>query len=57
VQDVDEAAVHIVDGFLMWPLHTGDALPAVLEAVGSRHVVFLGSGGCVTFPWPRRRNT
>ena len=31
--------------FLMWPLHTGKALPAVLETIGSRHVVFLGSGG------------
>ena len=31
--------------FLMWPLHTGDALPGVLEAIGGRHVVYLGSGG------------
>jgi uncharacterized protein YbjT (DUF2867 family) len=31
--------------FLMWPLHTGAALPAVLDAIGDRHVVYLGSGG------------
>jgi uncharacterized protein YbjT (DUF2867 family) len=31
--------------FLMWPLHTGTALPAVLDAIGGRHVVYLGSGG------------
>jgi uncharacterized protein YbjT (DUF2867 family) len=31
--------------FLMWPLHTGEALPSVLDAIGSRHVVYLGSGG------------
>jgi uncharacterized protein YbjT (DUF2867 family) len=31
--------------FLMWPLHTGAALPGVLDAVGDRHVVYLGSGG------------
>jgi uncharacterized protein YbjT (DUF2867 family) len=33
--------------FLMWPLHTGDALPAVLNATRThtRRVVFLGSGG------------
>lgn len=36
--------------FLMWPLHTGDALPAVLETIGSRHVVFLGSGGVRDLP-------
>jgi uncharacterized protein YbjT (DUF2867 family) len=35
-----------VDGvFLMWPLHSGAALPSVLDAVGDRHVVYLGSGG------------
>lgn len=31
--------------FLMWPLHTGEALLSVLDAIGSRHVVYLGSGG------------
>jgi uncharacterized protein YbjT (DUF2867 family) len=33
--------------FLMWPLHTADALPAVLEMIKmhTRRVVFLGSGG------------
>lgn len=31
--------------FLMWPLHTGAPLPGVLDAIGDRHVVFLGSGG------------
>ncbi|MFL6118627.1 NAD(P)H-binding protein [Actinophytocola sp.] len=31
--------------FLMWPLHTAAALPGVLDAVGGRHVVYLGSGG------------
>jgi uncharacterized protein YbjT (DUF2867 family) len=31
--------------FLIWPLHTGAALPPVLDAIGSRHVVYLGSGG------------
>lgn len=31
--------------FLMWPLHTGEALPGVLAAIGDRHVVYLGSGG------------
>lgn len=31
--------------FLMWPLHTGAALPGVLDAIGDRHVVYLGSGG------------
>lgn len=36
--------------FLMWPLHAGDALPAVLETIGSRHVVFLGSGGVRDLP-------
>ena len=36
--------------FLMWPLHTGDALPAVLETIESRHVVFLGSGGVRDLP-------
>ncbi|GLY65862.1 NAD(P)H-binding protein [Amycolatopsis taiwanensis] len=33
--------------FLMWPLHSGEALPAVLDVI-KRHahrVVFLGSGG------------
>jgi hypothetical protein len=29
----------------MWPLHTGTALPGVLDAIGDRHVVYLGSGG------------
>lgn len=33
--------------FLMWPLHTGSALPAVLDLLRRRvrRVVFLGSGG------------
>lgn len=31
--------------FLMWPLHTGAALPGVLDAIGDRHVMYLGSGG------------
>src|SRR5262245_10930286 len=31
--------------FLLWPLHSGAALPGVLGAVGDRHVVCLGSGG------------
>jgi uncharacterized protein YbjT (DUF2867 family) len=31
--------------FLMWPLHSGAALPGVLDAIGDRHVVYLGSGG------------
>ncbi|MGW5642338.1 NAD(P)H-binding protein [Saccharopolyspora sp. NPDC003752] len=33
--------------FLMWPLHTGEALPAVLEVIATQasRVVFLGSGG------------
>ncbi|WP_133908695.1 NAD(P)H-binding protein [Actinophytocola oryzae] len=31
--------------FLVWPLRSGAALPGVLDAVGGRHVVFLGSGG------------
>ncbi|MEV0085190.1 NAD(P)H-binding protein [Saccharopolyspora sp. NPDC050642] len=33
--------------FLMWPLHTGEVLPAVLEVIATqaRRVVFLGSGG------------
>jgi len=31
--------------FLMWPLRTAAALPGVLEVIGARRVVFLGSGG------------
>ncbi|MEV0697459.1 NAD(P)H-binding protein [Saccharopolyspora sp. NPDC050389] len=31
--------------FLIWPLHTAEALPAVLDAVGDRRLVFLGTGG------------
>ncbi|MEU7863125.1 NAD(P)H-binding protein [Nonomuraea sp. NPDC049141] len=33
--------------FLLWPLHTGKQLPAVLEVVArrARRVVFLGTGG------------
>lgn len=31
--------------FLVWPLHAGAALPGVLDAIGDRHVVYLGSGG------------
>ncbi|MEU7747924.1 NAD(P)H-binding protein [Nonomuraea sp. NPDC049158] len=33
--------------FLLWPLHTGEQLPAVLDVVArrARRVVFLGTGG------------
>ncbi|GAA1710701.1 NAD(P)H-binding protein [Fodinicola feengrottensis] len=38
------AAADVSAVFLVWPLHTAETLPAVLEAIG-RPVVFLGSGG------------
>ncbi|MEU4746785.1 NAD(P)H-binding protein, partial [Actinosynnema sp. NPDC023658] len=43
-----DACLRGVDAvFLMWPLHTAEALPDVLEVIGrhTRRVVFLGSGG------------
>lgn len=46
-ETLDEC-LHGVDAvFLMWPLHTAEALPAVLAAIKThtRRVVFLGSGG------------
>jgi uncharacterized protein YbjT (DUF2867 family) len=42
----DGLDLHGVDAvFLVWPLHSGESLLATLDAIGSRHVVFLGSGG------------
>ncbi|MFI0446049.1 NAD(P)H-binding protein [Actinomadura sp. 6N118] len=42
--------------FLLWPLHTGDRLPAVLEAIARRagRVVFLGTGGVPDLPFEKQ---
>jgi len=48
VPDTVAACLDGVDAvFLLWPLHTGDRLPAVLDAIAhqARRVVFLGTGG------------
>ncbi|MCP2164362.1 NAD(P)H-binding protein [Goodfellowiella coeruleoviolacea] len=44
--------------FLIWPLHTAEAAPAVLDLVGghARRVVLLGTGALADFGFDRQRD-